>query len=56
MNWIILFLKNIELKYYLVFGLGYLAGWFLTQKIFIFIILIIAILCYSSFIHRNSQS
>ncbi len=50
------FLKHLEIKYYLIFGLGYLTGWFLTWKVLLFFIVIGAVLLYSSAIHsRNTQ-
>lgn len=54
MNIIVDYLKNIEPKYYLGFGIGYVAGWLITWKIIFFFIAIGAILLYSSYIHKNN--
>lgn len=50
------YLKNIEPKYYIVFSLGYIAGWLLTWKIVLCVLAICAILVYSSIIHKNKQT
>lgn len=50
---LIQFLKTLEIKYYLIFAIGYLTGCFLTWKVILFIVVI---LFGWSIIHRNSNN